>query len=107
MKKIPNIKYRTLFSIVSFLSFLALFFPHIVLAAAAAAPAATTKVTLTSLENVLQDLIIAAAGFMFGFAIFEYIGAGGDSKKIGNAKGYLMSAVTALIALVLVKMFLK
>lgn len=67
----------------------------------------SSKVTLESLEKVLEGLIIAAAGFMFGFAIFEYIGAGGDSKKIGNAKGYLMSAVTALIALVLVRMFLK
>ena len=60
---------------------------------------------ITELETWLERLIIAASFLMFVLAIFTYISSGGDSKKVGKAKEYLLSAVTALIALVLVKMF--
>jgi len=61
---------------------------------------------LHTLEGLLQNLIIAAAFLMLILAIFTYTYSGGEVKKVGKAKEYLVSAVTALIALVLVKMFL-
>lgn len=43
---------------------------------------------------------------MFLLAIFYYVVSGGESKKVSKAKEFLLSAVTALVALILVKMFL-
>jgi hypothetical protein len=62
---------------------------------------------INSIANSIQNLIISAAFLMFLIAIFYYVSSGGDSKKVGKAKEYLASAVTALVALVLVKMFIK
>lgn len=61
----------------------------------------------SQLTNILQQLIIAAAFLMFILAIFTYVGSGGDSKKVGKAKEYLVSAITALVALVLAQWFLR
>lgn len=54
----------------------------------------------------LKQLIVLAAFLMFLLSIFYYTTSGGDAKKIGKAKEFLASAITALIALALVQIFI-
>jgi cysteine-rich repeat protein len=62
---------------------------------------------VTQITAILQQLIIGAAFLMFVLSIFTYVSSGGDSKKVGKAKEYLLSAVTALVALLLARWFLR
>jgi len=62
--------------------------------------------TVQTLTVIFRSLIEAAAFLMFALAIFTYMSSGGDSKKITKAKEFLLSAITALLALVLVDIFL-
>ena len=62
---------------------------------------------LCILENWLQGLIVAAAFLTFLLAILTYIGSAGDPTKVKKSKEYLVSAITALVALALVRIFLK
>ena len=86
--------------------FLSVFVVSLMLVLPKATLAATSfQDFLGTMTLYLKGAIVLAAAFSSALGAFFYTTSGGDPKKIGKAKEYFYSAITALIALVIAQLF--